>query len=239
VSIDLTLGIPRPRGPESLLSRLLSPVITQAQSVASARDSEVSGPPVVPASALIGDGGSDLGPIVVGLDIDPAELRSSSQARYEAVRYRLECPVSSLDEAIALRMPSPLVVYPVIDYPVDADTGITLADAAGVLANAGKIPGLSAGHPNAAVADFLAVLVHTDVGFVAQADTAEEVLAVLAGTVAALRGDDVRGALAEPDPGPLTTLIPEAAAAVREVLLGIEVPDVESMAAGLAAWGLR
>lgn len=239
MSIDLTLGIPRPRGPESLLSRLLSPRFPQAQSVISTGDSEAAGPPVVPASGLIGDSGSDLGRIVVGLDMDPAELRSSSQARYEAVRYQLECPVSSLDEAIALRLPSPLAVYPVIDDPVGADTEITLADAAGALADAGKIPGLTSGHPNAAVADFLAVLAHADVGFVAQAATAEEVLALLAGTVAALRGDDVRGALAQPDPGPLTTLIPEAAAAVREVLLGIEVPDPGGIAAQLATWGLR
>lgn len=63
-------------------------------------------------------------------------------------------------------------------------------------------------------------------------------LALLAATVAALRGDDVRAALAAPDPGRLTALIPEAAAAVREILLAVEVDDPAGVARDLAALGL-
>lgn len=84
------------------------------------------------------------------------------------------------------------------------------------------------------VADFLAVLAHAETGFVARAGTADDVLAVLAATVAALRGDDVRAAWTQPDVGALAALRPGAAAAVREVLLGVEVADLAEVVAGLA-----
>jgi prephenate dehydratase len=87
------------------------------------------------------------------------------------------------------------------------------------------------------VADFLAVLAHAPTGFVARARSADDVLAVLAATVAALRGDDVRAAWTYPDVAGLAGLRPAAATAVREVLLGVEVADVMGVAAGLAALG--
>lgn len=239
VPIDLTLGIPRPHGPESLLSGLVSERFSQARAVTSADDVAVAGAPIVAASGLLGQQDVDLGRIVVCLDVDPLELRSAPQGGYEAVRYELDCPVRDLGEAIALRIPSPLAVYP----ELDEDSELTLADAARELADAGKIPGLGRGHlslsgTRGSVADFLAVLAHADVGFVARVDNAAQVLELLAGTIAALRGDDVRAALAEPDPARLTTLVPDAVAAVREVLLGIEVPNPREIGNRLADWGL-
>lgn len=237
--IDLTLGIPRPHGPESLLSGLVSERFSQARAVPSAGELPVAGAPIVAASGLLGQQDVDLGRIVVSLDVDPLELRTAPQARYEAVRYELDCPVGNLDEAIALRVPSPLAVYP----ELDEDSELTLADAARELVDGGKIPGLGRGNLSVAgargsVADFLAVLAHADTGFVARVDSAAEVLALLAGIVAALRGDDVRAALAEPDTARLTTLVPDAVAAVREVLLGVEAPNLREIGNRLASCGL-
>lgn len=241
MAIDLTLGIPRPAGPESLLSALLSERFSQARDVVSPSAPAVVGPPIVAASGLLRDSGVELGRIVVDLDVDPLELRSAPQAGYEAVRYQLDCPAGNLDEAIALRVPSPLIVYPVMDDASD----LTLADAARELAEGGKIPGLDlsgeasgGAHSTGSVADFLAVLAHADTGFVARAEDASQVLSLLAGTVAALRGDDVRQALARPEVDHLTGLSPDAIAAVREVLLGIEVPDVVRTVDRLRASGL-
>ena len=64
-----------------------------------------------------------------------------------------------------------------------------------------------------------------------------DVLALLSATVAALRGDDVRSAWTHPDVAALGRLRPPAAAAVREVLLGVEVADVAGAVAGLAVLG--
>lgn len=87
------------------------------------------------------------------------------------------------------------------------------------------------------VADFLAVLAHAPTGFVGRAESADDVLAVLAATVAALRGDDVRSAWTHPDVAALAALRPAAAAAVRGVLLAVEVTDVAGAIAGLAMLG--
>jgi len=95
---------------------------------------------------------------------------------------------------------------------------------------AGRHPGLDAGWSEARVADFLAVVAHAEHGFFAVATDTSSVLAVLAGTVAALRGDDVRSALRSPDLAALVALHPDAAAATREVLLGVLVPNAGNIA---------
>ncbi len=65
-------------------------------------------------------------------------------------------------------------------------------------------------------------------------------IALLCGTVAALRGDDVRAAMVDPKPEKLATLIPpEAASAMREVLLTIEVADLPAVETALRAAGLQ
>ncbi|KAF0960546.1 hypothetical protein [Rhodococcus sp. T7] len=230
MAIPLSLGVPRSRGPQSLLADLLSGTGDTSPAAGGA-----VGPRVVAASALLDAVGTDAGRVIVGLDVDPAVLRTREQASYEAVRFHLDCPAAQLGDAVALRLPSPLAVFVSADGSDDAG----LAETAQHLADAGRIPGLASGHSIGEVADFLAVLAHADVGYVARARDTAEVLALLSGTVASLRGDDVRAALATPDPTRLTSLIPEAAEAVREVLLGVEVDDPVLVARELADAGLR
>lgn len=86
--------------------------------------------------------------------------------------------------------------------------------------------------------DALAFLVHAGRGFVASAPDGGGVLRVLAATVAALRGDDVRTAWAVPDPAWVTAVPDPAAEALRAVLVAVVVPDVDRVAAELAALGV-
>ncbi|MBC2641386.1 MULTISPECIES: hypothetical protein [unclassified Rhodococcus (in: high G+C Gram-positive bacteria)] len=230
MAIPLSLGVPRSRGPQSLIAELLSGTGAVDPAAGGAL-----GPRVVPASALLGAVGTDAGRVIVCLDVDPARLRTSEQASYEAVRFHLDCPADQLGDAVTLRLPSPLAVFVTRG---DSDE-LGLAETAQHLADAGRIPGLASGHSIGEVADFLAVLAHADVGYVARVRDTAEVLALLSGTVASLRGDDVRAALAAPDPATLTALIPEAAEAVREVLLGVEVHDPVLVASELSDAGLR
>ncbi len=199
-----------------------------------ARDAVTTGPQIVAASILTGAVGTDAdaGAVVVELDVDPDDLADAVEHR--ALRYHVHCTAEQVEDAIRLRLPAPVAVFVTPDGP---DAG-TLAETAQVLADAGHSPGLVAGQPVDAVADFLGVLAHTSVGFVARARDGAEVLSLLAGTVAALRGDDVRAALATPDAAALAALIPEAAEAVRGVLLGIEVDDPEQVDRALVDAGL-
>ena len=132
---------------------------------------------MVPASALLDAVGTDAGRVIVGLDVDPAVLRTSEQASYEAVRFHVDCPAGQLGDAVALRLPSPLAVFVTVDGSDDPG----LAETAQQLADAGRIPGLASGHTIGEVADFLAVLAHADVGYVARARDTAEVLALLSG----------------------------------------------------------
>ncbi|AOW95164.1 hypothetical protein BFN03_17250 [Rhodococcus sp. WMMA185] len=192
------------------------------------------GPPVVSASTLLGSAGTDAGRVIVGLDVDPAELQTRAQASYEAVRFHLDCPAGRLRDAVALGLPSPLAVFVT---PTGDD--VRLAEAVQQLVDAGCIPGIVSGRAVGELADVLAVLAHSDVGFVARAQDSAEVLALLSGTVASLCGDDIRLALENPEPARLRALIPEAAEAVHHVLLGVEVPDPSLVGRELAALGLR
>ncbi len=228
-----TLPASSDRTPQPLVARLL---LGPRESVApiAPRPAVTTGPPIVAASTLVESTGGDIdaGAVVVELDIDPDRL--SEAVEHRALRYHVHCTTTDLDDAIALRLPAPVTVFVTPDGP-DA---VTLAESAQILADAGHSPGLIARQPVGAVADFLAVLAHTSVGFVARARDGAEVLSLLAGTVAALRGDDVRAALTNPDPVALTQLNPDAAEAVRGVLLGIEVDDLAQVEQVLAAAGL-
>lgn len=230
MAIPLTLGLPVPRNPHGLLDALLGETRTSV-GVPSVGDSSVVGPPIVPASALLGAPGA--GRVVVRLDIDPDQLRADATASYEAVRFDLDVTSDQIDDAIALRLPAPSAVY-----VEGGDEILAPAESASRLCEGGRIPGLAAGRTPAEIADFLAVLAHESVGFVARAADADEVIALLCGTAAALRGDDARAAIADPQPGALAALIPEAASALREVLLSIEVPDPVAVEAGLRGAGL-
>lgn len=213
--------------PRGLLAELLSQRCSTLDEVRASHRSQVTGPPLIPASALGGAEQPELGGVVVELDVAPEAL--NLPAGCAAVRFHVDCDADQLGDATALQLSAPVAIY------VPAGR---LAETARVVAEAGRTPGLRAGLPVDAVADFLAVLAHTDVGFVARARDGDEVLALLAGTVAALRGDNVRTALTAPDPAKLAALVPEAAAAVREVLLAVEVDDPEQVERDLVAASL-
>ncbi|MGC0366875.1 hypothetical protein ABH922_004859 [Rhodococcus sp. 27YEA15] len=229
MAIPLSLGLPTPQNSRGLLDALLSET---RDHVGPTPVGDTFGPPVVPASALIGAVAA--GRVVVRLDIDPAELRADAAASYESVRFDLDVAPEDIADAVALRVPAPLAVY----VATGAQT-LSPAEAAQLLCVGGRIPGLDSGRTAAEIADFLAVLAHDSVGFVARAKDADEVVALLCATVAALRGNDVRAAVLDPQPKDLLALIPEAASAVREVLLAIEVPDPVAVEAALRATGLR
>ena len=229
--VPLTLGLP-PREPRPLTAGLLA--VPAAIGAGRVRDVL----PVLSATELVGgEGGvdagrvvgADAGRVVVRLDTDPARLRAAHPARYEAVRFDLDCEEADLAEALAVRVPAPLAVF-VGD--------VAPAAAAERIVAAGRIPGLPAATSPAEISDFLSVLAHSDVGYVARARGPQDVLALLCGTVAALRGDDTRQALDSPDPTVLTALSPEAGGAVREVLTGVEVPDAEPVLAMFDELGL-
>lgn len=169
--------------------------------------------------------------MIVHLDIDPDELRERSATTYETVRFHLDASEEHLPDATALRVPSPLVIF--------TDSGsLSALDTVTTIVDAHRTPGISASATPRQVADILAVVAHAEVGFTARARSGEQVVSILAATVAALRGDDIPAALAEPNLRALAALRPEAAAAVRSVLLGIEVDDAEEAHGVLVDAGL-
>lgn len=85
------------------------------------------------------------------------------------------------------------------------------------------------------VSEFLVRIAHSDTGFVARTDSGDRAVALIAATVAALIGDDIRAALAEPDIAFLTGLKPPAVEALRTVLLAIETSDPDGVTSALAA----
>ncbi|MBF6437912.1 hypothetical protein [Nocardia cyriacigeorgica] len=85
----------------------------------------------------------------------------------------------------------------------------------------------------AEIADILAEAAHSDTGLVARTDDPQRALALVAGTAAALCGEDIRTALTTPDVGFLTGLKPQAVEAVRGVLLAIETRHPRELAQAL------
>lgn len=232
MSIPLTLGAPHRPDPQALVAGLLQQRCRTAAEASSCPDAVTTGPPVVDASVLAAvRTEQDLGRIVVDLDIDPDDLRRNRHASYEVVRYHVNVREDTLAEATSLRLPSPLVIFPDLTEGDVMETVTAIVDAH-------RTPGFGAWESPRRIADVLAVVAHAEVGFSARARSGEEVLAILAATVAALRGDDILRALAAPDVGALIALRPEAAEAVRTVLLGIEVDDAVGVHAVLLAAGL-
>ena len=121
--------------------------------------------------------------------------------------------------------------------PVAAD--FVTAQRAAELVATGERPGIAMTEPVDEIADFIAVLAHSSTGFVASADSADDVVAILCATVAALCGDDVRRALRDPQVSTLTALHPDAVAALRDVLVAVRTSDVEAVTAELRERGLR
>ncbi|MGW0250701.1 hypothetical protein ACWDYH_29110 [Nocardia goodfellowii] len=97
----------------------------------------------------------------------------------------------------------------------------------------GSAPVVDVDVQDAELADFLAGVAHADSGFVARTGSGERAVAVVAATVAALCGEDIRAALAVPDIGFLTGLKPPAVEAVRGVLLAVETDAVADVTRAL------
>ncbi|MFE3291789.1 hypothetical protein [Rhodococcus sp. NPDC059234] len=237
MSTLLTLHPPTPNDPRPPFAGLLSEICADVAGARARRRGELFGPPVLPVAALDGAEPSD-GPLWVrlGADLD----RLSAQGGPALTRVEVDCPLGHLDDAVALAqgdprpLPAPLAVFV---EPDGAGRGWA-AESAERIAAAGARPGLDTGLADVDVADFLAVLAHSDAGFVARAGSGEEVVAILAATVAALRGDDIRAAYVRADPAPVAALSAAAAGAVREVLLGIAVADAAAVEAHLLAHGI-
>ncbi|MEU7630079.1 hypothetical protein AB0C34_08845 [Nocardia sp. NPDC049220] len=87
---------------------------------------------------------------------------------------------------------------------------------------------------DAEIADFLAGIAHANSGFVARTSSGASALAIIAGTAAALCGEDIRSALNNPDVAFLNALNPPAVEAVRSVLLAIETEATTQVAAALS-----
>ncbi|KAF0849612.1 hypothetical protein [Nocardia caishijiensis] len=88
--------------------------------------------------------------------------------------------------------------------------------------------------PDPRLAAALVEAAHADAGFVARTDSGPRALAVVAGTVAALCGEDIPTALSTPDLAFLTALKPAAIEATRTVLLGIETSDEQAVRAAVS-----
>ncbi|MDJ0394342.1 hypothetical protein QMK17_13495 [Rhodococcus sp. G-MC3] len=229
MSVPLTLGVPHRPDPQALIAGLLQQRYRRQETLSTTVS---AGPRVIAASdLLLVPAGADLGRIVVDLDIDPDELKRDAVATYEVVRFHIDVDESTMPDALALRLPSPLVVFPEL---LDASA----LDVVTAIADAHRTPGFAASASPRHIAAVLAVVAHAEVGFVARASSGVEVLAILGATVAALRGDNIPAALAGPDLAALAALRPEAAEAVRTVLLGIEIDDAAAAHRDLVTAGL-
>lgn len=228
----MTLGVPHRPDPKALVAGLLQQRCRTLDDVAARATVVTTGPLVIDASILRTlPAEIDLSRVVVDLDIDPNELSESTHAAYEAVRFHLRVDADTLNEATALQLPAPLVIFPEL-------TGASVMESVTTIVEAHRTPGFDASASPRHIADILAVVAHAEVGFSARAHSGQEVLAILAATVAALRGDDILTALAHPNLAGLAALNPEAAEAVRTVLLGIEVDDAAAAHRSLVDAGL-
>jgi len=210
----LSLSTPEPRDSAPLLAHLLD------NRAGTALSGPLHGAPVLLASRLTAGANA-----VVELDSDPQALPP-----HAAVRYDLHPANAELPDALSVTLPASRTVF------VRPGRG-WVQRLQSVLA-AGHDAGLPAEVSQPEVADFLAVLAHAEVGFVARADDGAGVVRVLCATVAALRGDDVRSAWQRPQLSGLRAVPAPAARALREVLRSVEVPDAASVQAELAAMGL-
>ncbi|MFI5778527.1 hypothetical protein [Nocardia sp. NPDC051570] len=125
--------------------------------------------------------------------------------------------------------PVPLSLGMPVPQPADLVDGLIRP-----VATIPDVPVLDPAAPDERIAAFLASIAHADTGFVVRTDSGERALAVVAATVAALCGEDIRAALTAPDIAFLRALRAPAVAALREVLLAVETSAPEVVAASLA-----
>lgn len=232
----LTLSPPAPRDTPPPFAGLLAETCADPDALRRRRRGALFGPPVLFATTLDAAHPVD-GPLWLRLDTDVDALPATLP---DLARIEVDCPFDHLDDALALAQgdPHPLPARLAIHVdPGSAGRGWAAESAERIVA-AGAHPVLGPGLAPADVADFLAVLAHAETGFVARARTGGEVVAILAATVAALRGDDIPSAYTAADPGPVAALGDAASAAVREVLLAVAVPDAGAVETHLRAHGI-
>lgn len=129
----------------------------------------------------------------------------------------------------------PVTVAGAADLASDAGVPADLTETAAVLASGSAAlvdvaPGMAGPGPEEDhLVDLLAVAAHSGVGFgsglVARCADIEQVWALLSGAVAVLTGDDVRLALAHPEPARILGLPRSAREAIRDVVTCIVVPE--------------
>ena len=215
--IPLTLGVPQRPDARPLTAQLLLPRVSSAD-LASV-PVHLLGTPVVPIAQL---GAGDVGAVIGAFDLTGYD-HDTELGLPTGVELHLDCPPDLLTDVLTLPVRATIFVAGRVD-----------AEVVRTITSTGRRPGLDLSVPAEQVADFLSVLAHVDTGFVARAATGAQALGGIAATVASLRGDDVRSAFAKPNIEALNRLNAEAAAAVREVLIGIEVTDPVGVARELA-----
>jgi hypothetical protein len=236
VATLLNLQPPAPREQQPPFAALLAETCADAAAVRDRNRDPLFGPPLLAASALSDVDSAD-GPLWLRLDV---ELDALPQSLPELVRIEVDCPLEHLDDAVALAKgdPRPLPARLAVRVAADGAGRGWAAESSERIAAAGAHPVLAAGLGADDVADFLAVLAHSDTGFVAHASDAREVVAILAATVAALTGDDIPAAFRAADPVPVAALSTAAAEAVREILVAIAVPARAGIDAELRDLGI-
>lgn len=170
---------------------------------------------------------------LVDLDRDPAGLDAPWD---EAGAVLLTVAAGQLGDAVA-----PAGAHPDLGKRLIVVPETLGADPAGVLAGpleAGAGFGIDLAWPVDTLADALALLAHGSGPLLLRAADTAGVIAGLSGVIAALTGFDIRQALTDGAPDRLTGLNVFAAAAVRELLFAIAVPDPAAVAADLAGLGL-
>lgn len=126
------------------------------------------------------------------------------------------------------------------DHPAPAEPVLVSLSAparrslvAGLVRPLGSAPGharvIDIDIPDPDLAAVLAGIAHADTGFIARTANGQRAVAVVAGTVAALCGENIPAALANPDLAFLTALKPAAIEATRTVLLSIETPHEQAI----------
>ncbi|MEV5647906.1 hypothetical protein AB0L57_06605 [Nocardia sp. NPDC052254] len=96
-----------------------------------------------------------------------------------------------------------------------------------------QAPVLDLDLPDERIVEFLVGAAHSEGGFIASTGSGERAVAIVAATVAALCGDDIRMALTGPDVEFLRGLSAPAVHALREVLLAVETDRVAAVTQAL------
>ncbi|MBD0324310.1 MAG: hypothetical protein ICV72_13135, partial [Aldersonia sp.] len=169
--VPLTLGVPKRREDRPLTARLL--LVSGDDGMVTEELAPMIGDRVVPLSELPPPVDAPAG--VIGA----VDLRGASTFEPPpGIALHIDCTAEQVSAVLELPVTAAVFVAGAVDVEV-----VRAITAAGFRA------GIDFAAPIEQVADFLAVLAHTDTGFVGRVRTGREALAGIAATVAALRGD--------------------------------------------------